>query len=122
MARFVTPDIASAVMTKTFKAMSQVLHGQIRYFIEVFTIQVAKVDPVCWVGLFKNELLRFDISQQHVSSLMIIGGYLIVGKDSESFIKLLTDPVKNSDMTVLHEIIAGVLPWVSESGLFHQML
>ena len=113
MARFVTPDIVSEVMTKVFKSMSQVLHGQIRYFVEVFTIQIANVNPTLFIKLFTTELLRCDISQQHVSSLMIISGNLIVGKDAEKFISLIVSTDETRDAVVLREMIAGVVPWVS---------
>eukprot|EP00554_Chaetoceros_debilis_P003945 CAMPEP_0194083230 /NCGR_PEP_ID=MMETSP0149-20130528/8516_1 /TAXON_ID=122233 /ORGANISM="Chaetoceros debilis, Strain MM31A-1" /LENGTH=1880 /DNA_ID=CAMNT_0038765579 /DNA_START=117 /DNA_END=5759 /DNA_ORIENTATION=+ len=118
MARFVTPDIVSKVMTKVFKSMSQVLHGQIRYFVEVFTIQIANVNPTLFIKLFTTELLRYDISQQHVSSLMIISGNLIVGKDAEKFIKLIISTDETRDAVVLREMIAGVVPWLSSTQGF----
>lgn len=37
LSRFVTEDIASEVATKVFSAMGFTMHGEIRYFIEVFT-------------------------------------------------------------------------------------
>ena len=112
--RFVTPDIASEVLKKVFEGMSQLLHGQIRYWIEVFTIQVSRKNPAAFVNLFKNEIKRCDITQQHISSLMIIGGNLMAGKYSSLFLKDITE----NNAVVLRDIIAGSVPWLSSTQGF----
>ena len=112
--RFVTPDIASEVLEKVFEGMTQLLHGQIRYWIEVFTIQVSWKNPTAFVNLYKNEIKRCEITQQHISSLMIIGGNLFCGKYSSLFLKDITE----NNAVVLRDIIAGSVPWLSSTQGF----
>ena len=71
LSRFVTEDIASEVAARVFPAMSFTLHGQIRYFMEVFTIQCTRMHPSIWGEKYIGEIRRNDLSLQQVSSLMI---------------------------------------------------
>jgi len=112
--RFVTPEIAADVLNKVFDGMAQLLHGQIRYWIEVFTIQVSRRNPTVFVNIFRNEIRRCDITQQHMSSLMIIGGNLFAGKYSDVFLKDITD----NNAVILRDIIAGSIPWLSSTQGF----
>lgn len=112
--RFVSPGIATDVLKKVFKAMDQLLHGQIRYWIEIFTIQVARKNPDAFLSIFQGEIQRCDISQQHMSSLMILGGNLLAGRYSASFLKSI---VGNKSL-VLQDIIAGTVPWLSSTQGF----
>jgi len=112
--RFVTPEIATEVLKKVFDGMGQLLHGQIRYWIEVFTIQISRRNPTIFVNIFKNEIKRCDITQQHMSSLMIIGGNLFAGKYSDVFLKDITD----NNAIILRDIIAGSVPWLSSTQGF----
>ncbi len=86
--------------------------------MEVFTIQVARSNPSVFIDLFRTEIKRCEISQQHVSSLMIIGGNLIVGRYSDLFLKAVTD--KNG--SVLRDIIAGSVPWLSSTQGFSRAI
>jgi tRNA G18 (ribose-2'-O)-methylase SpoU len=116
--RFVTPDIAHEVMKKVFETMSPHLHGPIRYWIEVFTIQISRTNPLVFVDLFQEEIKRRDITQQHVSSLMIIGGNLFAGKYSNLFIKSITD----NNATILRDVIVGSVPWLSSTQGFSRAI
>jgi tRNA G18 (ribose-2'-O)-methylase SpoU len=112
--RFVTSEIATEVLKKVFDGMGQLLHGQIRYWIEVFTIQISRRNPTIFLNIFKNEIKRCDITQQHMSSLMIIGGNLFAGKYSDVFLKDITD----NNAIILRDIIAGSVPWLSSTQGF----
>mmetsp|Transcript_24347 Transcript_24347/g.53793 ORF Transcript_24347/g.53793 Transcript_24347/m.53793 type:complete len:1948 (+) Transcript_24347:175-6018(+) len=113
--RFVTVEIAQEVAEKVYKTMDQNLHGQIRYFQEVFAIQCHRKHPRIFIKKFVSEVRRCDLSQQHVSSLMILGGNLIVGRYSkEVFEAFSEEEVKDP----LNEILAGTLPWLSSTQGF----
>ncbi len=116
--RFVTPDIAPEVMKKVFEALNPHLHGPIRYFVEVFTIQISRSNPLVFVELFRKEIKRCDITQQHVSSLMIIGGNLFVGEYSDLFIKSITE----NNAIILRDVIAGSVPWLSSTQGFSRAI
>ena len=113
--RFVTADIAEAVATRVYKTMEQNLHGQIRYFQEIFTIQCHRKHPKVFLKRFVSEVRRTDLTQQHVSSLMIVGGNIIVGRYAEEFFSAFSkEDIKGS----LHEVLAGTLPWLSSTQGF----
>ena len=115
LSRFVTSDIANEVAQKVFQAMSHLSHGQIRYFMEVFTIQCTRKHPSIFGQSFINEIRRNDLSLQYVSSLMIIGGNLTVGRYSNDFFH------SKSDKKV-KEILCGVLPWLSSTQGFSRAI
>ena len=109
--RFVTADIAEAVAAKVYKTHEQNLHGQIRYFQEIFTIQCHRKHPKVFLERFVSEVRRTDLTQQHVSSLMIVGGNIIVGQYAEEFFAAFSkEDIKRS----LHEVLAGTLPMALE--------
>lgn len=113
--RFVTADIAEAVAEKVYKTMEQNLHGQIRYFQELFTIQCHRKHPKVFLQRFVSEVRRTDLTQQHVSSLMIVVGNLIVGRYAEEFFDVFS---KEDVKGPLHEVLAGTLPWLSSTQGF----
>ena len=113
--RFVTPDIAEKVADKLYISMEQNLHGQIRYFQEIFAVQCHRKHPLVFLHRFVSEVRRTDLSQQHVSSLMIIGGNLTVGRYAQEFFDSFpAEKVKEP----LNEILAGTLPWLSSTQGF----
>lgn len=113
--RFVTGDVAEAVAEKVYKTMEQNLHGQIRYFQELFTIQCHRKHPKVFLQRFVSEVRRTDLTQQHVSSLMIVAGNLIVGRYAEEFFAVFS---KEDVKGPLHEVLAGTLPWLSSTQGF----
>jgi tRNA G18 (ribose-2'-O)-methylase SpoU len=115
LSRFVTKDIAEKVATKVFPAMSYTLHGQIRYFIEVFVIQCTRLHPEIFGKVYIEAIQRTDSSLQHVSSLMIIGGNLTAGRYSNDFFCSKTDPR-------IKDILCGVLPWLSSTQGFSRAI
>ncbi|KAL3806015.1 hypothetical protein ACHAXA_007449 [Cyclostephanos tholiformis] len=115
MCRFVTDDIASKVAFRVFNAMGFTLHGQIRYFIEVFTIQCTRVHSSIFGQILLKEVRRSDLSLPHVSTLLIIGGNLTVGRYSSDFFHSSNDPR-------LKETLCGVLPWLSSTQGFSRAI
>lgn len=115
LSRFVTEDIAKDVAARVFPAMSFTLHGQIRYWIEVFTIQCTRKHPTIFGQIFIEEVRRSDISTQHVSSLMVIGGNLTAGRYSNDFFCSSADPR-------VKDVLCGVLPWLSSTQGFSRAI
>jgi len=115
LSRFVTEDIAKDVAVRVFPAMAFTLHGQIRYWIEVFTIQCTRRHPTIFGQMFIEEVRRNDISTQHVSSLMVIGGNLTVGRYHNDFFCSSADPR-------IKDVLCGVLPWLSSTQGFSRAI
>jgi tRNA guanosine-2'-O-methyltransferase len=115
MSRFVTDDIAAQVAFRVFNAMGLTLHGQIRYFIEVFTIQCTRVHSSIFGQIFMKEVRRSDLSLPHISTLMIIGGNLTVGRYSSDFFHSSNDPR-------MKESLCGILPWLSSTQGFSRAI
>lgn len=115
LSRFVTSKIALKVCNHTFQCLGSNMHGQIRYFCEVFTIRCTKMHPKCFGERFVKEINRVDLSLQQVASLMIIGGNLIVGDASYSV------PFLQSGIN-LHSILAGTIPWLSSTQGFSRAI
>ena len=115
LSKFVTEDIAAQVASRVFNAMGFTLHGQIRYFIEVFTIQCTRTHSAIFGQMFIREIRRRDLSLPHVSTLMIIGGNLTVGRYSNDFFHSSTDPR-------MKEVLCGVLPWLSSTQGFSRAI
>ncbi len=117
LSRFVTEDIASDVATRVYHAMSFTMHGQIRYFVEVFTIQCTRLHPMVFGQKYIQEIGRNDLSLQHISSLMIIGGNLTAGQYSSSFFQSSVDAT-----TRMKEVLCGILPWLSSTQSFSRAI
>jgi tRNA G18 (ribose-2'-O)-methylase SpoU len=118
LSRFVTTDIVELVLEKSFSCMSQILHGGIRYFVEAFTIQVSKEHIEVFIKFFQKEILRCDLSQQHVSSLMIIGGNLLTGNYAHDFQRIIS----SNDGAIVRDLVAGVFPWLSSTQGFSRAI
>lgn len=118
LSRFVSTDIVETVLEKTFSCMSQILHGGIRYFVEAFTIQVSKEHIEAFLTCFQREILRCDLSQQHVSSLMIIGGNLLTGNYAQDFQRITS----KHNGAIVRDIVAGVFPWLSSTQGFSRAI
>lgn len=72
MSRFITAEIADAVCTNVFQAMGkQTSHNQIRYFLEVLTLQFARMHGPIFINSLVQQIRRTDLSLQMVASLMI---------------------------------------------------
>lgn len=89
------------------------MSGQIRYFIEIYTIQVTRRHPNIFGKELVKQIKRVDITQQYVCSMMIVAGNLIVGKYSNDFI----NSPKLEDFEV-KEILAAVIPWLGSTLSF----
>ena len=90
LSRFITSEIVQEVFQKVFDAMSQNIHGQIRYFIEVFTIRCALSHSV----VFREHICRLKspfLSAQHVSSIMVITGTLLIGERYSTIFRKIYD-------------------------------
>ena len=70
LSRFVTIDLAETVCKTVFKSMPELIHSQIRFFVEVFTIKCATMHPEVFGPAFVEQVSRCDLSLQHISSLV----------------------------------------------------
>jgi len=113
---YVSEDIAQAVSKKVFDSMSLILHGQIRYFMEIFAIQCSRRHPKVFGTDLIDQMMRFDLSQQQVSSLMIISGNLIVGEYELDFFK----PLQEKGKLRVQKILSGSIPWLSSTQGFNR--
>ena len=114
MSRFVTTEIAQDACRAVFDGLGDLLHCQIRYFIENFTIQCSMMHPEIFGDKFMNDVSRADLSLQHISSLMIMGGNFIVGKYQ---LEYFTDNKER-----LNRVLAGVIPWLSSTQGFSRAI
>ncbi|KAL3796147.1 hypothetical protein HJC23_000650 [Cyclotella cryptica] len=115
LSRFVTEDKAHDIATRVFQAMSNNTHGPVRYFIEVFAIQCTRKHPDVFGRHYIREINRTDLSLQYVSSLMVLGGNIIVGKYSTPFFK-------NSGEHRIKDVLCGVIPWLSSTQGFSRAI
>lgn len=116
LSRFITNDEHEMVRTVVdlfFQALSPNLHGEIRYFMELFGIQLGRQHPQMVAHRLLQELHRVDLSLQHVTSLMIIAGHLAVGRYR---LDCFDEPQK------LHEILVGAIPWLSSAQGFSRAI
>jgi hypothetical protein len=120
LSRFVTEDIAEDASDRVFETLNQNLHGQIRYFIEIFAIQCARMHPAVFVTRFVKEIVRIDLSLQQVSSLMVVGGNLIVGRYTLDFFRQFE--VGDAKNRTLHQVLSGVIPWLSSTQGFSRAI
>jgi hypothetical protein len=122
LSRFVTTELAEIVCNKTFLAMGKgSLHSQIRYFVEIFTIQCARRHPLVFGKALVEQITRVDLSLQMTSSLMIIGGNLIVGRYEADFFR--QDKGEGETLSVdLDLFLSGVIPWLSSTQGFSRAI
>lgn len=94
------------------EAMSLNLHNKIRYFMEVFVIKLAKREDAT-VSSGSSSILTWLIEQldcptlslQHVSSVMIILGHLIISKDISLHVEI-------------RKVLASTAPWLGATQGF----
>ena len=70
--------------------------------------------PEIFGDKFMNDVSRADLSLQHISSLMIMGGNFIVGKYQ---LEYFTDNKER-----LNRVLAGVIPWLSSTQGFSRAI
>lgn len=114
LARFVNDHLAEEVADTTLRCLSYNTHGQIRYFAEVFAIDCAARHPAVFGPRFVRDLTRADLSSQKVSSLMIVGGHLLVGDPKYSA------PFR--ERVPSRRVLAGVVPWLSSTQGFSRAI
>jgi len=114
LSRFVTKDMVESLCEVVFAAIAEPLHGQIRYFMEVFCIQMTRRFPQV-LGMLKSQLELTDLSIQQISSLMIISGSIVVGRYQQEFLE-------GSDKKDLHEILVAVIPWLGSTQGFSRAI
>ena len=117
LSRFVTSEIAAEVCELVLTCMVEPLHGQIRYFIEIFTIQCATQHSDVFGEAFLADIARTDLSLQHVSSLMVIGGNWIVGRYKIDFFN-----AESGDDLRIRKVLAAVIPWLSSTQGFSRAI
>jgi hypothetical protein len=120
LSRYVTNPIADFVHERAFEALNDPLHSQIRYFVEIFTIQCSRRCPALCADLLVKQITRLDLSLQMISSLMIIAGNLIVGRFQGDFLPCLRG--KESEGSKLGLILSGVIPWLSSTQGFSRAI
>lgn len=116
MSRFFTAEVADFVCLGVIQAMGkQNAHNQLRYFVEILTLQFARMHPAVFGKVLVKEIGRTDLSLQMAASLMIVAGNLIVGRYEKDFFAQYEN---ESDTVSLHAILAGVMPWLSSTQGF----
>jgi tRNA guanosine-2'-O-methyltransferase len=86
-----------------FDALREPMHGQIRYFMEVFCTQCSRKYPPIFGQKIAEQITRRDLNIQEISSIMVVAGNLIVGK-------YLTDFLFDKDVLDTHTVLAGATP------------
>jgi hypothetical protein len=120
LSRFVTSDIAERVSTAVFDALGEMLHGQIRYFIEIFTLQCTRSHPLVFGNALVEQLTRRDLSLQQIASLMIISGNLIVGRYELEFFRQYETGGEHA--VRLNLVLSGVIPALSSTQGFSRSI
>jgi tRNA G18 (ribose-2'-O)-methylase SpoU len=120
LSRFVTEEIADVVCDRLYESLNQNLHGQIRYFMEIFAIQCSRKHPTIFGKRFVDEIQRTDLTLQQISSLMVLGGNLIVGRYKLDFFRQFE--TSDSGCLTLHQVLSGVIPWLSSTQGFSRAI
>jgi hypothetical protein len=118
LSRFVDAETAPFVCSKVFGAMEEMVHNQIRYFIEVFAIQCSRRHPVVFGSALVEQITRTDLSLQHVSSLMIVSGNLVVGRYRDDFFRQFESQEHTGGVTSLDKLLSGIIPWLGSTQGF----
>jgi hypothetical protein len=120
LSRFVTSEIAERVCTSVFEALGEMLHGQIRYFIEIFALQCTRNHPIVFGNALVEQMIRQDLSLQQIASLMILGGNLIVGRYQLDFFRQYE--VEGEHTVRLNLVLSGVIPALSSTQGFSRSI
>ena len=121
LSRFVEADIAEEVCQGVFEAMEEQMHGQTRFFLEVFTIQCSRRHPHVFGKVLCKNLSRPDLHLQMVASLMIVTGHLVVGRYKKDFLPFTTHRQADSPIS-LDQLLAGCIPWLSSTQGFSRAI
>jgi hypothetical protein len=122
LSRFVVSTSALYVSAKVFECMEEILHGQIRYFIEVFTIRCSRYHPVIFGNALVKQITRTDLSLQQVSSLMIVAGNLVVGRYRDDFFLRFNAQEWEGGLTSLGLLLSGLIPWLGSTQGFSRAI
>jgi tRNA G18 (ribose-2'-O)-methylase SpoU len=120
LSRFVTNEISEEVCDRLYESLNQNLHGQIRYFMEIFAIQCARKHPTLFGMRLVKEITRIDLTLQQISSLMVLAGNLIVGRYKLDFFRQF-ETGQDGSLT-LHQLLSGVIPWLSSTQGFSRAI
>jgi tRNA guanosine-2'-O-methyltransferase len=112
LSRFVTKEIAAQACESVFDFLGKQLHSQIRYFVEVFAIQCSLMHSELFGKAFVDEISRTNLTLQHISSLMILGGNFILGRYPLAYF------AHDADKTRLKRVVASIIPWLSSTQGF----
>ena len=115
LSQFVTEEIADEVCTEAFETLQESLHGQVRYFVEVFCIQCSRKHPALFGRKISEQIRRRDLNLQQIASIMVVTGNLLVGKYKEDFLV-------NQDGADIHALLAGASPWLSSTQGFSRAI
>ena len=121
LSRFITRDIVPFVRTRTLDALGEPLHGQIRYFMEIFTIRCCRLFPSLFVESLVEDISRTDLSLQKITSLMIICGNLVVGRYQSDFMPKIGRDLGTVPLQ-LKRILSAVIPWLSSTQGFSRAI
>jgi len=117
LSRFMTNDddfaVVQVIVDLFFQALQPNSYGEIRYFMELFGIQLGRQYPKIVSNRLVQELNRVDLSLQHVTSLMILAGNLTIGRYQLD--------VLNETQT-LNQLLVGVIPWLSSAQGFSRAI
>jgi hypothetical protein len=122
LSRFVVSESALYVGEKVFECMGEILHGEIRYFIEVFAIQCSRNHPVIFGNALVKQITRTDLSLQQVSSLMIVAGNLVVGRYRGDFFQQFRAQEWEGRLTSLGLLLSGLVPWLGSTQGFSRAI
>ncbi|GKY96607.1 hypothetical protein MPSEU_000620300 [Mayamaea pseudoterrestris] len=109
LSRFVTADIAEEVCKHVMQVFEDQLYGQIRYFLEVFTIQCARKFPEIFGRALLHDIRRVNLSLQHISSICIVVGALTCGRYQMDYF---------TNKENVGTALSGVLPWLGSTQGF----
>lgn len=70
LSRFISSKIAKKACNAAYKALEEFLHGEVRYFVEIFIIRCGMLYPEIFGGSFCSEIRKTDLSLHHVASLV----------------------------------------------------
>jgi len=113
LSRFVTNEIADNVCEACLKSFNETTHNQIRYFIELYFIILSNAHPATFAEAFLRDIAQPNLSNQHISSLMIIAGNLVLNAKCK-----LDCFDKEADKKLLKRLLASLLPWLGSTQGF----
>ena len=125
LSRFVGEDIAEDVCRGVFEAMGEMMHGQTRFFLEIFAIQCTRMHPDIFGKALCANMGRSDVPSQMIASLMIVTGHVVVGRYKSEFLPRKRKASGGNTTTstiVLDELLSGSIPWLSSTQGFSRAI